>query len=118
MGKTFKETSVCVAHLAGMGHAAFADFSQCDFLLHDYGQVHARVNRAVQVIGASGVEWTNGMRVAAVEGYVNGWRSRLLRGFRHAIVPTAVVDDMHGIDIIDQRQTAALADRHARLNKI
>ena len=65
-------------------------------LLHNHGQVHSRMNGAIQVEGTSRIEWSNGLASAAATELhvVHYWRAILLHWLRVSIHPTAVGNDM------------------------
>jgi len=87
-------------------------------LLHDYRQIHSRVNSTIQVIGSGRIEWSDDVGSVTVElQVVHYGRTRLLPGLRRTVDPTPVGNDMYIRRIICQRQTLPFADCDARLRE-
>ncbi len=78
------------------------------------------MNTTVQMVGPSGVEWSNCLTLACGGELqiAHCWRTSFCCGFGRSINPEAVANDMCHRDIIDQVEAAALADRDRRLQEV
>src|SRR5712691_8943207 len=79
-------------------------------LLDSHRQVHARMDCAVQVEGARGIEWPNRRAVVASKVLVNHWGTVLYFGLSSPIDPYPVLDDMRCRCIINQGQHTPFGD--------
>src|SRR5713226_120296 len=81
-------------------------------LLHYNGQIHASVNRTIEVIHASSSKRTNVYR-AASDRYIDHRRSRLRTALRRAVsLPGTIAQHMLIIGIINQAQFGTLRYKH------
>src|SRR5690242_6028640 len=72
-----------------------------EFLLHNNGQVHARMNGTVEFEGASCGKWADGARTIAVDLYISDFGcARFSGGFGCAVDPCPVGDDMRHRQIV------------------
>ena len=97
------------ASAAGWQAGIFSEMF-ADWLLYDNGQVHARVNGTVQVISTGSVEGSNHVTIIALELHVHSWCAGLGCRFGSAVIPGAILNDVDYSCIVNQVQTAALAD--------
>ncbi len=88
-------------------------------LLDDDGQVHIEVDATVEMVGADGVEWSNGHTLTSrVElQVVDGRCIRFYSWFSGVICPGSIANNVYDWNIIDEVEATALADRDRWLSE-
>jgi len=73
-------------------------------LLNDNRQIHAGMNGTIDVKCPRRVEWPDLVRIVAIERDIHRGRARFLLGYRAAIDPRTILNNMYDSHVINQRE--------------